>query len=51
MKEMYGGRNGETAENLADLHHISREDQDKFALWSQQKLQKLRKVVDLPKKW
>ncbi|MCH8545751.1 MAG: 3-oxoadipyl-CoA thiolase [Cryomorphaceae bacterium] len=28
---------GETAENLVDLYHISREDQDAFALWSQQK--------------
>jgi acetyl-CoA acetyltransferase family protein len=28
---------GETAENLAELYKISREDQDKFALWSQQK--------------
>jgi acetyl-CoA acetyltransferase len=30
----------ETAENLADMHNISREDQDKFALWSQQKATK-----------
>ncbi|WP_294304674.1 3-oxoadipyl-CoA thiolase [uncultured Chryseobacterium sp.] len=38
MKEMYGVDGmGETAENLADLHQISREDQDRFALWSQQK--------------
>lgn len=38
MKEMYGtDAMGETAENLAEAHHISREDQDKFALWSQQK--------------
>lgn len=38
MKELYGtDAMGETAENLADLHKISREDQDKFALWSQQK--------------
>lgn len=38
MKEMYGVDGmGETAENLADLHKISREDQDQFALWSQQK--------------
>jgi acetyl-CoA acetyltransferase family protein len=28
---------GETAENLASRDSISREDQDKFALWSQQK--------------
>jgi len=38
MKEMYGVDGmGETAENLADIHQISREDQDQFALWSQQK--------------
>lgn len=38
MKEMYGvDAMGETAENLADLHKISREDQDTFALRSQQK--------------
>src|SRR5690606_21119382 len=38
MKEMYGVEAmGETAENLADIHQISREDQDAFALWSQQK--------------
>jgi 3-oxoadipyl-CoA thiolase len=28
---------GETAENLAEMFNISREDQDKFACWSQQK--------------
>jgi 3-oxoadipyl-CoA thiolase len=28
---------GETAENVARKHDISREDQDRFALWSQQK--------------
>jgi acetyl-CoA acyltransferase len=38
MKEMYGvDAMGETAENLADRDGISREDQDKFAYWSQQK--------------
>jgi len=38
MKEMYGvDAMGETAENVADKYKISREDQDKFALWSQQK--------------
>lgn len=38
MKELFGtDAMGETAENLVDLHHISREDQDKFALVSQQK--------------
>lgn len=28
---------GETAENLVEIHKISREDQDKFSVWSQQK--------------
>ncbi len=38
MKEQYGtDAMGETAENLVDIYHISREDQDKFAAWSQQK--------------
>lgn len=38
MKEMYGVDGmGETAENLRERDKISREDQDKFALWSQQK--------------
>ncbi len=38
MKEKYGvDAMGETAENLAFRDTISREDQDKFALWSQQK--------------
>jgi len=38
MKDMYGtDAMGETAENLADRDLISREDQDKFSLWSQEK--------------
>lgn len=38
MKELYGtDAMGETAENLVDLYGISREDQDRFASWSQQK--------------
>lgn len=38
MKEMYGvDAMGETAENLAELYKISREDQDAFALRSQLK--------------
>jgi len=38
MKEMYGVDGmGETAENLRERDMISREDQDKFSLWSQQK--------------
>lgn len=38
MQSLFGtDAMGETAENLVDIHQISREDQDKFALWSQQK--------------
>jgi len=38
MKERFGtDAMGQTAENLVDLYQISREDQDKFAAWSQQK--------------
>lgn len=38
MKEMYGvDAMGETAENLAEMFKISRDDQDVFALWSQMK--------------
>ncbi|MBK6752232.1 MAG: 3-oxoadipyl-CoA thiolase [Flavobacteriales bacterium] len=38
MKERYGvDAMGETAENLLETNAISREDQDRFALWSQQK--------------
>lgn len=38
MKKMYGtDPMGMTAENIVDLYHISREDQDKFALTSQLK--------------
>ncbi len=38
MEQMYGvDAMGETAENLAELYSISREDQDVFAFWSQQK--------------
>lgn len=38
MKEKFGvDAMGETAENLVDRDHISREDQDKFSLRSQQK--------------
>ncbi|MDZ4824229.1 MAG: 3-oxoadipyl-CoA thiolase [Flavobacteriales bacterium] len=38
MQELYGtDAMGETAENLATMYNISRENQDKFALWSQQK--------------
>lgn len=38
MEEMYGTDGmGMTAENVVEMHNISREDQDKFAAWSQQK--------------
>lgn len=38
MEEIYGTEGmGQTAENLVDLYKISREDQDAFAAWSQQK--------------
>lgn len=38
MAELYGTDGmGMTAENLVEKHNISREDQDKFALWSQTK--------------
>ena len=38
MKELYGTEGmGNTAENLAEMYNISRDDQDAFALWSQQK--------------
>ncbi|HTL82671.1 MAG TPA: acetyl-CoA C-acyltransferase [Bacteroidia bacterium] len=43
MKEKFGVESmGETAENLAMRDKISREDQDKFSLWSQQKATKAR---------
>ena len=38
MKELYGiDSMGETAENVADEYHVSREDQDRFAVSSQRK--------------
>ena len=38
MKEQYGTDSmGETAENVADAHGVSREDQDRFAVGSQRK--------------
>lgn len=41
MEELFGVDSmGNTAENLAELHKISREDQDKFAVWSQEKAYK-----------
>jgi len=44
MEKLYGTEAmGNTAENLAELFKISREDQDKFALWSQEKASKAQK--------
>ena len=44
MHELYGTHAmGETAENLVAEFNISREDQDKFALWSQQKASEAQK--------
>jgi acetyl-CoA acetyltransferase family protein len=41
MKETFGvDTMGDTAENVAEKYAISRNDQDKFALWSQQKATK-----------
>jgi len=41
MEELYGVDSmGGTAENLIERYGISREDQDKFSLWSQQKAAK-----------
>jgi len=38
MQEVFGTHSmGETAENLAEQYQVSREDQDRFAAWSQQK--------------
>ena len=38
MEALYGTEGmGNTAENLVEMYNISREDQDKFAAWSQQK--------------
>lgn len=38
LKEKYGAESmGQTAENVAMQFNVSREDQDKFAFWSQQK--------------
>ncbi|MBW7934462.1 MAG: 3-oxoadipyl-CoA thiolase [Gemmatimonadaceae bacterium] len=43
MKERYGiDSMGQTAENVAELHGVSRVDQDAFAVWSQQKAARAR---------
>lgn len=50
MKEKYGVDSmGETAENVNDIHKISKVDQDKFALASQQKAAKAQKNGRLQK--
>ncbi len=41
MEELYGVDSmGMTAENLVEKYNIEREDQDKFACWSQEKVEK-----------
>lgn len=41
MEQLYGTDGmGQTAENLVDMYNINREDQDKFAYWSQMKATK-----------
>lgn len=50
MEEMYGTDGmGFTAENLVDKYEISREDQDAFAAWSQQKATEAQKNGRLAK--
>ena len=50
MAKLYGTEAmGNTAENLAEKFNISREDQDKFALWSQQKAWRARESGRLAK--
>jgi 3-oxoadipyl-CoA thiolase len=46
MKALYGtDAMGETAENLAEMYKISREDQDQFAFQSQQKATTAKEIV------
>lgn len=50
MEEMYGTDGmGFTAENLVDKYNISREDQDAFSAWSQEKATKAQKLGRLAK--
>ncbi len=50
MKELYGTDGmGTTAENLAEMYQINREDQDKFAYWSQMKAAKAQAAGRLAK--
>jgi len=60
MEQLYGTDGmGQTAENLVDMYKISREDQDKFAYWSQMKATKAQQsgrlaeeivVVEIPQR-
>jgi 3-oxoadipyl-CoA thiolase len=46
MKDAFGVDGmGETAENLVDMYGISREDQDAFAVWSQEKAARARAAL------
>lgn len=46
MKDAFGVDGmGETAENLVDMYGISREDQDAFAVWSQEKATRARAAL------
>lgn len=50
MAKLYGTEAmGNTAENLAEMYNISREDQDAFAMWSQQKASAAQKSGRLAK--
>ncbi|WP_250434626.1 3-oxoadipyl-CoA thiolase [Hanstruepera flava] len=50
MEKMYGTDGmGNTAENLVEIHNISREDQDAFAYWSQMKATEAQKNGRLAK--
>jgi len=50
MQELYGTEAmGQTAENLAEQYNISREDQDRFACWSQSKAAEAQKNGRLDK--
>ncbi len=50
MNEQYGSEAmGETAENIVEKYNVSREDQDKFAAWSQQKAARATKTGRMAK--
>ena len=46
----HGYHMGITAENVAEKFQVTREEQDKFAFKSQEKLYKLKKIISLKKK-